>query len=327
MNSKTPLISILLPTHNRQHLVERAIQSVLGQTYPHWELHIIDDGSTDNTWPFLLANLPSWKRQIQSFGRYNKSIQIHQTEHRGVSHARNFGIGKSEGEWITLLDSDDEWYPEKLTKQIQFHNDHPEILFSQTKEVWNKKGNLLEPKGKYQKLSGHFLKESLEICMVTCSSFMAHQKTWELVGNFREEMKTCEDYDLWNRILLKQFPIGLLEENLLVRYGGHEDQLSNQFQAIERFRLYSLLSIRNESISSKESIQEEKYLSDEDQSFQRNSRSLLRDAILERMDTLVQGRKKRGKEVQFLIHFQSLFLKDEPIPQKDLLTLLDDSLF
>ncbi|MCW7466534.1 glycosyltransferase [Leptospira levettii] len=327
MSSKTPLISIVIPTYNRQHLIERAVQSVFRQTYPHWELHIIDDGSTDNTWSFLLANLPSWKRQIQSFGRNNKSIQIHQTEHRGVSHARNFGIGKSVGEWISLLDSDDEWYPEKLTKQIEFHHEHPEILFSQTKEVWNKKGNLLEPKGKYQKRSGDFLKESLEICMVTCSSFMAHKKTWESVGNFREEMKTCEDYDLWNRILLKQYPIGLLAENLLVRYGGHEDQLSNQFQAVERFRLYSLLSTRNEQISNGESIQNRNHLSEENQSFHGNSRILLKEAILERMDTLVQGRKKRGKDVQFLTHFQSLFLKDEPIPQKDLLTLLDDSLF
>lgn len=327
MTPNLPLVSILIPTHNRSHLIERAIQSVLHQNYPHWELHIIDDGSTDDTWSYLLSYLPSWKRQIQSFGRYEKSIQIHQTEHRRVSATRNFGIEKSRGEWIALLDSDDEWYPEKLKRQIQFHKDHPEFLFSQTKEVWNKKGNLQEPKGKYQKLSGRFLKESLSICMVTCSSFMAHKQTWESIGFFREEMRTCEDYDLWNRILLRGYSIGLLDENLLVRYGGHDDQLSNQFQAIERFRLYSLLSTASELNWNSGKLKESNPDNQKENIEDLNPKLLLRDAILNRLDTLIQGREKRGKEVQFLYHYRSLFLENKPIHQKELLTLLDDRLF
>lgn len=137
MNPNLPLVSIVLPTHNRRHLLDRSLQSVINQTYPHWELHVIDDGSTDETWTYLLTNLPSWKRQMISFGRYKKSIQIHQTEHRGVSAARNFGIQKSEGEWICFIDSDDEWCKEKLKKQIQYHLDHPKLFFSQTNEIWN----------------------------------------------------------------------------------------------------------------------------------------------------------------------------------------------
>ncbi|XDD48081.1 glycosyltransferase family 2 protein [Leptospira sp. WS39.C2] len=327
MNPKSPLVSIILPTHNRRYLLDRAIQSVLIQTYPHWELHIIDDGSTDETWPYLLSYLPSWNRKIQSFGMYEKSIQVHQTEHRGVSAARNFGIEKSKGDWICLIDSDDEWYRDKLSKQIQFHNEHPEFLFSQTNEIWNKKSNLQEPKGKYKKINGHFLEQSLEICMVTCSSFIAHKKTWESIGFFREEMKICEDYDLWNRILLNGHPIGLLEENLLIRYGGHEDQLSNKFNAIERFRLYSLFSITNELFWDSE--KEETRRKSSPNRLPQNPRDLelLKKAIHDRLETVIQGRVKRGKDVTFLTQFQTQFLENQFIPKKDLLTLLDDSLF
>lgn len=313
--SPYPLVSIILPTYNRQHLLERSVTSVLRQTYPHWELHIIDDGSTDGTMTSLHSQVLSWKRQIQSFGRFPKSIHIHQTEHRGVSCARNFGLHKASGEWVSFLDSDDEWFPEKLNKQIQFHKDHREFHFSQTKEVWNKKGNLLEPKGKFQKVSGHFLSESLALCMVTCSSFLAKKETLERVGGFREEMKTCEDYDLWNRILLKGYGIGLLPENLLVRYGGHEDQLSNQYQAMERFRLYSLLSIHKEEHSSTNTRNET------------NALDLLEEAILFRFDTLLQGREKRGKDVRFLKEMKQTFLKNQPIPKEELLQLLDDVRF
>ncbi|WP_210410747.1 glycosyltransferase family 2 protein [Leptospira yanagawae] len=327
MNPNLPLVSIVLPTHNRRHLLERSLQSVINQTYPHWELHIIDDGSTDETWTYLLTNLPSWKRQMISFGRYKKSIQIHQTEHRGVSAARNFGIQKSEGEWISFIDSDDEWCKEKLKKQIQYHLDHPKLFFSQTNEIWNKKGNLLEPKGKYKKLQGRFLEQSLELCMVTCSSFIAHKETLANIGLFREELKTCEDYDLWNRILLSGFSIGLLEENLLTRFGGHDDQLSMQYQAIERFRLYSLLSIRNEMVLESAHPKTKKLDTTIPIVVSPLEQILLQNAILTRLETLLLGREKRGKEVQFLVRFKTQLLKNVPIPQKELLTLLDDSLF
>lgn len=311
-----PLVSIIIPTFNRRRVVERAIQSVIGQTYPHWELHIIDDGSNDGTWMDLLSKLPGWKGKLTSFGRNQKSIQVHQTEHRGVSEARNFGITKAEGEWIAFLDSDDEWYPEKLSKQIEFHLTHSEFLFSQTKEVWNKKGNLLEPKGKYQKIAGNFLKESLELCMVTCSSFLAHRETLKSIGLFRSELPVCEDYDLWNRILLKVHSIGLLEEKLMVRYGGHEDQLSNHYQALERFRLYSLLLTREEFRETGEwdLIPVE-------------SKTLIQKAIESRGETIIQGRTKRGKDINWLQSLMEDFQSEKVISKTDLLGLLDDLSF
>ncbi|WP_208861420.1 glycosyltransferase family 2 protein [Leptospira brenneri] len=310
------LVSIIIPTFNRKAVVDRAIKSVIGQTYPHWELHIVDDGSTDGTWMDVLSKLPSWKGKLTSFGRQQKSIQVHQTEHRGVSGARNFGMEKANGEWIAFLDSDDEWFPEKLSKQMEFHKSNPEFSFSQTKEVWNKKGNLMEPKGKYRKLSGWFLKESLDICMVTSSSFLAHKPTLEQVGRFRTELPICEDYDLWNRILLSGHGIGLLSENLMVRYGGHDNQLSNQYDAQERFRLYSLLLTREE-------LKE----NGDWNSLPETSQNLMTDAIQSRFSTMIQGRTKRGKDSRWIQELFEIFLAGKSIEKKDLLTLLDHSLF
>lgn len=317
MNSfDSPLVSIIIPTYNRKSVVDRAIESVLKQTYPHWELQIVDDESTDHTWKDLLSKLPQWKGELSSFGRNKKSIQVHQTEHRGVSGARNFGIERASGEWIAFLDSDDEWYPEKLSKQMEFHKTHPEFLFSQTKEIWNKKGNLMEPKGKYRKLSGWFLKESLELCMVTSSSFLAHKQSLETIGGFRTELPVCEDYDLWNRIFLSGHPIGLLDENLMIRYGGNEDQLSNQYQAIERFRLYSLL------LSKEESRFHGKW-----ELLELLTKSLFQNAIQSRLKTILQGRVKRGKEIDWIQRLMDDFLSDKPISKMDLEPLLDDNQF
>ncbi|EKJ85549.1 glycosyl transferase family 2 [Leptospira meyeri] len=311
-----PLVSIILPSFNRKNIVDRAITSVIKQTYPHWELHIVDDGSTDETWKDLLSKLTNWKGNLSSFGRNQKSIQVHQIEHRGVSGARNFGIQKANAEWIAFLDSDDEWYPEKLSKQMDFHKSNPEFFFSQTKEVWNKKGNLMEPKGKYQKRSGWFLKESLELCMVTSSSFLAHKPTLAQIGEFRTELSVCEDYDLWNRILLSGFPIGLLEENLMVRYGGHEDQLSNQYQALERFRLYSLFLTKEElNENGKWDLLEPL------------TKSLFQYAIKSRLDTILQGRIKRGKNTEWIENLLSDFVSKKPISKENLKLLLVDSLF
>ncbi|MDF3821932.1 glycosyltransferase [Leptospira sp. 96542] len=312
-----PLVSIIIPTFNRKKLVNRAVESVLSQTYPYFELIIIDDGSTDNTDISLQTNLPIWKNQLENFGNFQKTIQFHQTEHRGVSAARNFGVSLSTGEWICFLDSDDIWDPIKLTEQIKYHNLHKNIKCSQTNEIWNKKGNILEPKGKFSKLDGMYLEEALESCLVTCSSVMIHRTLWNRLGGFRGELLVCEDYDLWIRIFLLGEPISLISSFLLTRFGGHHDQLSKKYQAIERFRLYSLLSIHEEGTKNKTD------------GFQiRNvDLQLLRKAIQLRFETVKNGREKRGKDTAFLDQLSKTFAENSPILPKDLLILLDDSLF
>lgn len=108
--NKVPTVSIIIPTYNRAHLIERAIESVLHQTYQDFELIIIDDGSTDNTDDII--------NKFQK--KDDRIIYLKHDRNKGGSAARNTGIKASRGEYIAFLDSDDEWLPEKLEKQMDF---------------------------------------------------------------------------------------------------------------------------------------------------------------------------------------------------------------
>ncbi len=313
--SATPLVSIILPTYNREEVTLRAVDSVLIQNYPHWELILVDDGSEDNTWQILTASYLRWKSGLVGFGKNSKTVQIHQTMHRGVSAARNFGVSQSNGEWICFLDSDDVWNENKVSEQIRFHQANPAYRISQTNEIWNKKGNLLEPLGKHKKQAGNFFQDALELCLITSSSVMMEKSLFQELGGFKEELPSCEDYDLWNRILARGEKVGLLEENLLMRYGGHSDQLSLKYNAIERFRLYSLFLLYKEVQNSPELFLE-------------NASLLIEESIDRRMNTMIQGRKKRGKSLEEWERLNTLISEHQSSFDPHILSfLLEDSHF
>ncbi len=115
-DSNNPKVSVILPTYNRAHLIKRAIQSVLDQTYQNFEIIVVDDGSTDNT-----------EEQVRSFN--NPKIRyIRYNENKGAAFARNAGIKASRGDYIAFQDSDDEWFPHKLQRQMEaFKNASPEV--------------------------------------------------------------------------------------------------------------------------------------------------------------------------------------------------------
>ncbi|MBN1514526.1 MAG: glycosyltransferase [Phycisphaerae bacterium] len=110
-------VSIILPTYNRATLLGRAIDSVIGQTYPHWELIVVDDGSTDETDTLLSAYAASLGRRL---------VVIRQT-HGGASAARNAGIDRATGRYVAFLDSDDVFVPQKLARQVSLFERRPEL--------------------------------------------------------------------------------------------------------------------------------------------------------------------------------------------------------
>lgn len=111
-----PFFSIILSTFNRAYLVGRAIESVLAQTFADWELIIIDDGSRDNTFEI-----------IQPFVLNDDRLRYHYAQNRGLAMARNTGIQMSIGEYITFLDSDDEYAPEHLALRAKYLKEHPQV--------------------------------------------------------------------------------------------------------------------------------------------------------------------------------------------------------
>lgn len=132
LSSNSPKVSVIIPTHNRAHLIGRSIQSVLNQTYQDFEIIVVDDGSTDNT-----------REVIKEFQRKDKRIKyIKHSKNKGGSAARNTGIKTSRGEYIAFQDSDDEWFPEKLERQMGFFKNMPAEVGIVYTDMWRITGNI-----------------------------------------------------------------------------------------------------------------------------------------------------------------------------------------
>ncbi len=219
-----PLVSVILPTYNRAWIVGEAVESVLGQDYPHLELIVVDDGSTDGT-PELLA-------------AYGDRLRCIRQENQGVSAARNTGIRHATGYLIALLDSDDMWLPGKLSAQIDHFDAHPETLICQTEEIWIRNGVRVNPGKRHRKQSGMIFERSLALCLVSPSAVMLRRSLLDEVGLFDEALPACEDYDLWLRITRKH-PVHLIDTPLIVKRGGHADQLS-RMPELDKYRIRAI---------------------------------------------------------------------------------------
>ena len=222
-----PQISVIIPTFNRGWILKEAVDSVLSQHCTDFELIVVDDGSTDNTLALLQT--------------YKGSLNVLRQENRGVSAARNLGIENSCGQYIAFLDSDDLWLPEKLSFQLEFFVLHREALICQTEEMWIRNGVRVNPGKKHKKISGHIFEQSLALCLVSPSAVMMDRRLFEETGMFDENLPACEDYDLWLRTTLK-YPVFLLDKPLVIKRGGHADQLSKA-PGLDKYRIASILKL------------------------------------------------------------------------------------
>ncbi len=226
-----PLVSVIIPTYNRAALLERAIGSVLCQTMRDWECIVVDDASTDGT-----------EGALRSRGLLAHVKYVRLPLHKGVSAARNAGVEAAGGAWLAFLDSDDEWHAPKLERQMRWHERNPSYRIFQTREIWVRRGRRVNPPATHEKRHGYIFEDSLARCMVTPSSVVMEKSLFRDAGGFNESFPACEDYDLWLKITCEH-PVGLVDECLLTRYGGHSDQLSATVPAIDRFRIQSIEDI------------------------------------------------------------------------------------
>jgi len=227
-----PQVSVIIPTYNRAAWVKEAAASVLAQTYQDYELLVVDDGSTDAT----LETLVSLGRQVKV---------LRSARRRGVSAARNQGAAAARGDWLAFLDSDDLWLPEKLARQVDYLKSHPNLAICQTEEIWIRNGARVNPPKTHRKAAGDIFLASLKRCMVSPSAVMLHRRLFAALGGFDETLPAGEDYDLWLRTAWRQ-PVGLVLEPLVVKRGGHPDQLSRQ-RGLDRFRIRALVKLLEEA--------------------------------------------------------------------------------
>lgn len=220
------LISVVIPTFNRMETLPRAVESVLNQTYQNLELIIVNDGSSDETSNYLDSIKDPRVRHIS-------------TANQGVSMARNVGIGLAKGEWIAFLDSDDEWEKAKLAEQLKLSTEY-KIIHSD--EIWIRNGLRVNQMKKHAKSGGWIFQKCLPLCCISPSAVMIHQDVFQAVGLFDPAMTVCEDYDLWLRIA-KSYEIGFVAKPLIKKYGGHADQLSRKYKAMDHYRVKAILKV------------------------------------------------------------------------------------
>ncbi len=262
------MLSIIIPTYNRALFLKDAIQSVLSQDYftcsariNSFELLIIDDGSTDNT-----------RKIIKSFGN---QVKYYFQEKKGVSAARNTGLNLSEGKYIAFLDSDDLWKKDKISIQMNFMKTFSKAMVCYTEEVWIRHGVFVNPKKKHKKYSGWIFDNVLPLCLLSLSSALFRREVFDKVGTFDERLPACEDYDFGIRVAHK-YPIHLIKKPLIIKRGGHPDQLSRKYWGMDQFRITAL----------------EKALS---LNLTQNQRKLVIQEIEKKCRILIQGFQKRGK--------------------------------
>ena len=266
-------VSVIIPTYNRADFISDCVQSVLAQTLPARELIIVDDGSTDATYK-ILSDLG-----FNSISTTKTVLRYVFQENRGVSSARNLGIKEARSEYIALLDSDDLWLKGKLDRQaIAFKDDIRNSRLCHTDEIWIRNGVRVNQHKKHKKHGGNVFQSCLKLCCISPSSSMMHRSVFEDFGFFDEELPACEDYDFWLRYSSKEEVI-FIDEPLIIKKGGHSDQLSGVHWGMDRFRIYAL----------------EKMLNKPDLKLDYRI-AAIREVII-KMDILINGSQKRKKMV------------------------------
>ena len=221
-------VTVIIPAYNRRDLLGRSLDSVLSQTCPADEIIVVDDGSTDDT-NNLIAE------------RYPQINYLYQ-DNQGISSARNAGINRAKGEWLAFLDSDDEWLPNKLEVQMAALRDHPEHLIAHTNEHWLRNGRPKKQQPKHRKYGGRIFRYCLPLCVISPSSVVIHRSVFDRIGQFDAAMTVCEDYDMWLRISCR-YPILYIDEPLIVKHGGHADQLSQKYRGMDRYRIRAIQNV------------------------------------------------------------------------------------
>ena len=254
-------VTAIVPTYERAALVARALESIYAQTRPPDEVIVVDDGSTDGTAELVRERFPA--------------ALLIQQNNAGVSAARNAGVARASGDWIALLDSDDEWLPRKIERQLAALERDPHPL-CHTEEIWIRRGRRVNPMKKHAKQGGRIYRRCLPLCVISPSSALLSRALLEEVGTFDADLPVCEDYDLWLRVCARH-PVLFLPEPLIVKHGGHADQLSRSTPGMDRYRIVAL-----------EKMLESGPLSPED-------REATRRELLAKIAIYAGGARKRGR--------------------------------
>lgn len=198
-----PLVSVIIPVYNAERYIGRAIKSALSQTYRDIEIIVVDDGSTDRT-----AEI------IQSFK--DPRIRCIYQQNKGLGSARNAGIRESRGKYITNLDADDEYLPEKVAKQVEFFERNPEYkaVYCNTLQFYSDAPDrLFKKRGPHP--SGDIFPDLLHSSVINPNTVMLAKEVYEKIGMVDERRDSPEDWELWLRIAGAGYKFGYVDSALV----------------------------------------------------------------------------------------------------------------
>ncbi len=244
-----PLISVYMPTYNRSSMMQRAIASVLAQDYPHVELLIVDDCSSDDTWQVLQ----------DKYGQHPKIRLFRQERGQGACAARNLAIKAAAGEFVTGIDDDDEFLPNRLSSMLAAYDDQYSCVVSGYFWDYGSVRKALYTERKIIRLP--------EVLDVHCLSNQALVRTSRMLaqGGFDETLAAFQDYDMWLRMVAAYGPALRLAEATYVVHVGHElgrittspTRLNAHLQFVEKHRhLMNERNLHNQMFYRKTMLQE-----------------------------------------------------------------------
>ena len=223
-----PLVSIVLPTHNRARTLGQAIVSVLDQSFRDFELIVVDDHSSDDT-----------DAQLERF-RTDPRVRLVCSVRHGCAAARNVGVKMAEGRYIAFQDSDDEWLPGKLEKSISVLEADPQASVVYTDLIWiNHEGHVRHFRSPKDVRRGVLVSErtlDYQVYGVAIQSAVVRRECFDEIGLFDEDLRRFIDLDLFIRLANRYKFLHCLEP--LVRYARteHKDRISNDTQALVHAR-------------------------------------------------------------------------------------------
>lgn len=212
-------VSVIIPDYNQAHFLSAAIESVLRQSYPAHEIIVVDDGSSDNS------------REV--VGQFNGRVRYIRQDNQGLAGARNTGLRASTGELIGLLDADDEWTPDYLETMVGLADENPEVpVFYCMAQCMDVNGNDLPqvvggPPAAPDRVYHLLLRQNF----IIPSTVLFRRKPVLDAGMFDAALRSCEDWDLWLRLLPDLKLVG--SSRNLVRYRVHGSSLSTNVEGMQ----------------------------------------------------------------------------------------------
>lgn len=213
-HSKPPIVSVIIPTFNRDNLILRALASLEVQSFTNFEVIVCDDGSTDDTEEIVTT-------YARNFSRY--PLRYIRFTHRGVARARNIGVYFANGRYIALLDSDDTYHPHKLEAQVEKMEQHQDAVFCYTGYQLMDTNLCIDPGiFEYNRfIAGNYL---------CCASVLMRRSAVIKAGSYNPGLQLAEDWDLLIRLAKRGSVLHIPDS--MYEYYTHTDQITARYSIL-----------------------------------------------------------------------------------------------